>query len=202
MQVIAITSSGTSSKEIKRIIDLFDNGLMALHLRKPKMTTKEVEEILKQIPVKYHPYIMIHGKYPLASKYKLMGVHLKRSHRNNLLSSRLLRLRLRLFSPKLKISTTFHSLQSLRENTVQYDYVLLSNVFNASSKFNFEDSGMKLLKTVIGKCNQKVYAIGGVKTEFLPSIKEAEFSGVGLSSSVLKEDDSTAINALQGFLKS
>ena len=200
MQVVAITSSESSAKEVQRIIELFDNGLMVLHLRKPKSSSKEVEEILKQIPKKYHSLIMIHGKYKLATKYNLRGVHLKRSHRNNKLSSQLLRFRLRLFHPKLKISTTFHSLQSLRENDVRYDYVLLSNVFNASSKFNFEDSGMKLLKTVIGNCNQDVFAIGGVKAKFLNSIKEAKFVGAGLSSSIFKEEKSVAINELHEFL--
>jgi thiamine-phosphate pyrophosphorylase len=200
MEVLAITSSGASPTEVQRITDLFENGLMVLHLRKPKLDSKEVEDILKQIPKKYLPYIMIHGKYNLASKYNLRGVHLKRSHRNNNLSSRFLRFKLKLFHPKLKISTTFHSLQSLRENNVKYDYVLLSNVFNASSKFNFEDSGMKILKTVISKCNQNVFAIGGVKTEYLESIKEAQFAGAGLSSSIFKEDKAIAINELQDFL--
>ena len=87
MEVLAITSSGASPTEVQRITDLFENGLMVLHLRKPKLDSKEVEDILKQIPKKYLPYIMIHGKYNLASKYNLRGVHLKRSHRNNNLSS-------------------------------------------------------------------------------------------------------------------
>lgn len=201
MKVVAITSSGKSENEVKRIIALFDNGLEVLHLRKPKLSTKEIEAIIKRIPNRYHNRIMIHGRYHLAKKYKLRGIHLRRKHRNNKLSSVYLRLRLRLFNSNLKMSTTFHSLQSLRENKTRYDYVFLSNVFNSTSRFNLEDSGMKLLQNVISKSNQNVYAIGGVDDSHIRFINKANFTGAGLSSNLFKQkQESAAIKELHDFL--
>jgi len=200
MQVIVITSSGKVENETSRIVQLFEHGLDTLHIRKPKLSTQEVTDFIREIPEKYHDRLVLHGKYQLAKKFKLKGVHLKRNHRDNSFKNRLLRFKLRLWNPSLKLSATFHSLQSLRENQVKFDYIFLSNVFSSSSKFNFEDSGLKLLQNVIGSNLQPVIAIGGMSNEVIPVLKNAHFHGAGLSSSIFKSDLESALNQLNSFL--
>ena len=90
--------------------------------------------------------------------------------------------------PSLTISSTFHSLQSLKENPIQFDYVLLSSVFGGVSHYSADDSsGVNLLKNIIGTSSNRVFAYGGGTEERIPVIKAAGFSGVVLSGLIWKQ---------------
>lgn len=190
MEVIVITSPGKNDHEINRIIELFENGLETLHLRKPRFTSKEMEEFIHAIPGKYRNRLVIHGHYSLAIKYGLKGIHLQRRHRQPLWKNRWKRFLLRLKNPKIQISTTFHSIQSLRENKWTYDYVFLSPVFTAHAHYSdSEKSGINLLRTVVSDSGLKVFALGGVDPEKMPVVRAMGFHGVGISGSLWKENE-------------
>ncbi|MEX2596200.1 MAG: thiamine phosphate synthase, partial [Salibacteraceae bacterium] len=88
------------------------------------------------------------------------------------------------------ITTTFNSLESLRENTQRFDYVFLGSVFNSHSYYSRdEEAGMNMLKSIVKKSPSVVYALGGVTPERIPMVEEAGFGGVGLSSAVWKNFD-------------
>lgn len=200
MEVLAITSSTHLANEADRCNLLFDNGLKTLHLRKPKFSPEEMEGFIHDISKQFRNRIVIHGHYDLAVKFKLKGVHIRRKHRSDTFRNNLKRWKLKFRNRKLIFSATFRSLQSLKENKVGYDYVLLNNVFNEGSKFNFEDSGLKLIHTIIETSNPLVYAVGGIERSDIDVIKNARFAGAGLSSSLIRSEQSAAIKELQVFL--
>ena len=190
MEVIVITSSSEKEKEITQIIRLFENGLQTLHIRKPKWSTKDISLFIESIPQEYHRKIVIHGHYKLAVKYKLKGIHLHRKHRNNKLKNRWNRLLIKLRHPSLIITSTFNSIESLRENSLSLDYVFLNSVFTSHSYFNKdEEAGVNLLKSILNKANIPVYALGGVTKDRIDVVRAAGFQGVGLSSAVWKHID-------------
>lgn len=193
MDIILVTSSEESDSELTRILDLFKQGLSVMHLRKPKWKSAQVEDLIRSIPEEYHKRIVIHGHYDLAFKYNLKGIHLRRRHRSSSLRNRLRRLRYKLKRPSLTISCTFHSLQSLKENSAQYDYVLLSSVFSAASHYSADDSsGVNLLKNIIATSSNRVFAYGGISEERIPVIKAAGFSGVVLSGLIWNQESDSA----------
>ncbi|MEX2596113.1 MAG: thiamine phosphate synthase, partial [Salibacteraceae bacterium] len=152
MEVIVITSPTHRENEVQRIVHLFENGLQTLHLRKPKWKSSELETLIKDIPEMFHNRIIIHGHYKLALKYKLKGIHLHRKHRSNKWKNRWKRFLLKMRSPNLVITTTFNSLESLRENTQHFDYVFLGSVFNSHSYYSRdEEAGMNMLKSIVKK---------------------------------------------------
>jgi len=188
MEVIVITSPGKNERELSRIIELFESGLETLHLRKPKFSSKEMEEYIQAIPGIYRNRLVIHGHYDVAFKYGLKGIHLQRRHRQPKWSNRWKRFLFRLKNPKLKISTTFHSIQSLKENKWSYDYVFLSPVFTSHAHYSdSESSGINLLRTVVNDSRLPVFAAGGVDLDKIPVVLAIGFHGVGLSSSLWKE---------------
>lgn len=201
MEVIAITSSTIRDNESKRYVELFELGLETLHIRKPKCSTKDISSLISEIPRQYRNRVVIHGHYKLAIKFGLKGVHMKRRHRSSSFKNNWNRLKLKFRNRNLIFTTTFHSLQSLKENSVSYDYVLLSNVFSDDSKFNFEDSGLKLIRTILDTCNMNVFAVGGIELSHLDLVKDAHFYGVGLSSTVFKASMPEVSEHLQTFLK-
>ena len=190
MEVIVITSSSEKEKEITQIVRLFENGLQTLHLRKPKWSKKEVRSFIESIPQEYYNRIVVHGHYDLAIKYKLKGIHLHRRHRNSKLKNRWNRLILKLKHPKLIITSTFNSIESLRENKLSLDYVFLNSVFTSHSYYNKdEEAGVNLLKSILNKANIPEYALGGVTKDRIEVVRAAGFKGVGLSSAVWKHID-------------
>lgn len=187
MDVIVITSAGRPPEELGLIRKMLDEGLTTLHIRKPKWRNKELEELIREIPEMHHKHIVIHGHYSLALKYNLKGIHLHRRHRSGTWKNKLRRLWLKFKRPNLKISTTFNSIESLRDNREFFDYVFLSSLFNGHAHYSSnEEAGINMLKSIIGKSKVPVYALGGVTAERIPTIKMAGFSGVGLSSAVWK----------------
>jgi thiamine-phosphate pyrophosphorylase len=199
MNVLAITSSSHLANEADRCNLLFENGLTILHLRKPKFSREEMEGFIHDISKQFRNRIVIHGHYDLAVKHKLKGVHMRRKHRSDTFRNNLKRWKLKFRYRKLIFSATFHSLQSLKENKVGYQYILLNNVFSNESKFNFEDSGLKLIHAIIETTKPLVYAVGGVQQSDISVIKSARFAGAGLSSSLIRTEQTPALEELQVF---
>lgn len=149
-----------------------------------------MEDILKRIPEHLRSKIVIHGHYDLASKYRLKGIHLRRKHRDDTWKNQLRRFWLKLRYPKLLISCSFHSVQSMKECKGKYDYVLLKNVYGQHSKFNYHDkTGINYLKGAIAHSGQNVIAVGGITEAKLPNVLNSGFHGVGFSIKNLKRAD-------------
>ena len=185
MKVAVVTSPRKTAHEIDTIISLFSNGLDVLHLRKPKATDGELEIFLQQIPEEYYSRIIIHGHYKLVLKYRLKGIHLNKEHRKASLKNKWMIFKLKLKRPDLAITTSFHSLKSLRSNKSQYDYVFFTAIFSEKTHYSVEeDSGMNLLRKAISDSKLKIYALGGVEETKLETIRAAGFHGIGLSSSI------------------
>lgn len=190
VDIIVITSPKEHPAEVGQIHDLFSLGLESLHIRKPKWSQSKVEALLKDIDARYHKHIVLHGHYNLAVKYKLKGVHLHRRHRSAKWKNRLKRVLLKLRHPNMIFTTTFNSLESLRDNRQSFNYVFLSSVFNRHTYYHKdEEAGINMLRSIVSKSSCPVYALGGVSTEKLPTVEAAGFKGAGLSSAVWKNFD-------------
>lgn len=80
MKLIVITSSKSIPDEPKLLTEMFEAGLPCLHMRKPRLSTKEMQALIEAIPAVFHNRIMLHSHHELALKYKLRGIHLSRVH--------------------------------------------------------------------------------------------------------------------------
>lgn len=183
MELIVITAPTEIPDEALMIQRLFASGLKCLHVRKPKWNSKQIEVLLKSIEPQYLEKIVLHGHYHLAIKYKLKGVHLHRRHRSSKWRNKLKRFILKLKHPKLLMTTTFNSLESLRDNRQAFDYVFLSSVFNSHAYYHKdEEAGVNMLRSIVSKSVCPVYALGGVTEDKLPTVHAAGFKGACFSS--------------------
>lgn len=192
MKIILVTPTDPIEGEIEKIIHLFEEGLQTLHLRKPKSSKRSLETYIKSIPIKFHNRIIIHGHYELAAKYKLKGVNFLRDHRANTWSNRWKMFLLRLKSPDLIFTTTFKSLESLQNESLKFDYVILNPVFTAKAHYNInEQSGLNLLSNAIQASKQKVFAMGGVNPSNFDIVNKAGFAGIAMSEELLNKNNSS-----------
>ena len=197
MKVVVISPSKVKEEEINNLVKMFEAGLETYHLRKPKFSTKLLQEYIEKIPKQFHNRIIIHSHHNLARKYNLQGVHYTKKHLEpnfkNWWREKMLRI-----STSSFIKTSSHGkLASLYdEEDMKFDYVFLSPIFDTiTGKYQsgyYEDS----IKLTLQKTGKKVIARGGVDATRIEKIKELGFYGMALYSSVWDKE-----NPVEEYLK-
>ena len=181
MKLIVISSAKDFPDEIDITTQLFNNGLELFHLRKTELSQKDMACFLDKIPQEFHNRIVIHSNHSIILKYNLRGVHLRRKHRKNKLETEIKLNYFNVLKPQMKVTTSFHSLEGLLNDTRKYDYVFLSPIFDSISKrgypSKFRDHNLTI---ALSKVNHKVIALGGVDLAKVELIKNMNFSGMAL----------------------
>ncbi|UTW60560.1 thiamine phosphate synthase [bacterium SCSIO 12741] len=189
MKLIVISSPNKSKSEIRHIIGLFEAGLEVFHIKKSDFSRKQMKAYLQMIPRKYHGQLVLHSHYDLAPKFGLKGIHLSKSKRRK---SDVLRAisfwYAKVFTPGLKVSKSFHSIQSLINDKGKYEYVFLSPVFDRHDIQEFSAAfSEKQLRSVLFKTHHKVFALGGIRVGRVELARRTGFDGVALHSAIWKE---------------
>ncbi|WP_375581191.1 thiamine phosphate synthase [Marivirga tractuosa] len=79
----------------------------------------------------------------------------------------------------------FHSLQELEKCSVDYEYAMLSPIFDSISKRGYKSSfDLKELRNFLKGRKEKIIALGGIDEDKIEKIKEAGFSGIALLGAV------------------
>lgn len=171
MKLILITSPTYFVEEDKIITDLFEEGLDILHLRKPDSAPIYAERLLSLIPEQYHKRIVVHGHFYLKDEYRLKGIHL--NHRNPVPPE----------NYKGHISCSCHSLEEVKEQKRNCDYVFLSPIFDSISKLNYHSNYTpEEIKKAhkAGIIDKKVIALGGIDLDNIRQVKDYGFGGIAI----------------------
>ncbi|GAA4275346.1 thiamine phosphate synthase [Aquimarina mytili] len=188
--LIVLTSEKPLQDEAQQINNLFDAGLEILHLRKPTFTIDGYRSLLNLIEIKYHNRIMTHQFPELTLEYTLRGIHLQEQARLDLEDA--LAVTTKVYKNKgFSVSSSFHSIEDIKNCPVDFDYVLLSPVFGSISKSGYEGKEFDvtaLKETVIG--------MGGINENTLQETYKLGFKGVGVLGGVWNTK-----NSLTSFLE-
>jgi thiamine-phosphate pyrophosphorylase len=183
MKLFVITPSKDVPDEQSLVTKMFESGLNTLHLRKPKHSTNQMEEYLKEIPVHFHNRIVIHSHHKLALKYTLKGIHLSRTHLSKNWRYWYVRLRLKLKFAKTSKSRSYSRLQQVYNKEEQaFSYFLIGTMFNNMtgdlySGF-YEDGIVAAVKT----SGKKLVARGGTTLKTIVSANKYGFYGIAFNS--------------------
>lgn len=178
MKVIVITLPTFFDGEAEQIAQLLHYGYATpngdiiridlVHIRKPKASREELEELLKEIPANLHGRLVLHDHHSLAKEYDVHGLHL--NSRNPI----------KAVGWHGSTSRSCHSFAELQTNMDDYDYLSISPIFDSISKqgyksaFSASDIAVARSK---GLVNEKVYALGGVTFNRLKEIEAMGFGG-------------------------
>lgn len=189
MQLIVISSSRSIENETQIVTKLFEAGLETYHLRKHKLSTKQMKEFIKAIPSHFHNRIVIHSHHNLTRKFKLKGIHLTKSHLKRKFKTWFFIKLIKINNPSIAITTSFGTIGSLLELKQDYDYTyaFLSPIFDSlTSRFQ---SGFTehSLKSAISKTKIKTVARGGVDISAIEKANTIGFSGVAFYSAIWKK---------------
>jgi thiamine-phosphate pyrophosphorylase len=189
MDILVITSSHKSENEPVLVTKMFEAGLITLHLRKPKFSTKQLSEYIEQIPEEFHNRIIIHSHHNLVFKYDLKGVHFTSIHLNRKFKKWWFLRKLRISGKKILKTRAYRKLSEVyKKEEIAFDYYLLGTIFNTLNNelySGYYDAG---LKAAIKNSGKIFIARGGVNAVTIGKAKTIGFKGAALSSMVWKAD--------------
>ncbi|WP_426060501.1 thiamine phosphate synthase [Hymenobacter sp. B1770] len=191
MQLILISPPQDVPNEAGLAIELLDQGLSRFHVRKPAWSRAEVAAYLDSIPAHYHPQLVLHSHYSLATELGLGGVHLTAARRHQGTRPTL--------RPGQTLSTSFHTLAEIREHRRHYNYVFLSPIFDSLSKSDYPAAfALAEITATLGQLRHRagyapqVLALGGVDAARLPAVQQAGFVGAAVLGAVWQSPDPVA----------
>lgn len=184
-RLLLLSPPETTAAELPTLVQLFEAGLQAFHLRKPGASMAEVEAYLHAVPRQYHRRVVLHGQYELAQRYQVGGLHLPTAARATWAMQAHLR------QPSHSLSTSLHSLVELRQHRRRYDYVFLSPIFDSISKQGYGQAfALAQVQQQLQQLQQRkqyvpqVVALGGVTADNLAQVQTAGFAGAAVLGSV------------------
>lgn len=189
MKLVVFSSKNKFHSEIPAVIQMFEKGLRTFHLRKPKFSTKELEEYVNSIPEAYRNRIIIHSHHELAAAYGLKGIHFSRAHRKKGVAGGFSKAKRWVAKGKRVYTKSCHSLETINDDVSFYNYVFLSPVFDSISKSDYKSKfGSRAIVNTLKGTKQSVYALGGVNEENLDKVFKYGFDGVALLGSIWEAD--------------
>lgn len=176
--MIIITSPEPVSGEIDTVCRLLDEGVYAVHLRRPGYDIREYRRMIEAIPPQYYGRIVTHDYFDLCKEYALKGIHLNRRNHNIPVDF------------KGSISCSCHSLHEVIMKKQKMDYVFLSPIFDSISKSDYLSAfSIEVLKqaAMSGIIDDKVFALGGVTKESLSLLQSLSFGGAVMMGEIWKK---------------
>ena len=168
--IIVITRPDYFEGEAEKIAQLLQSGRADLvHIRKPKTSQSELEQLLSSIPSALYSRLVLHDHHSLAIKYGLRGVHLNS----------------RTPQPPAgwngAVSISCHSLNELAECRKQpYAYMSLSPIFDSISKRGYYSTFTPdVIATAhkVGLIDERVMALGGITFDKITVVEKMGFGG-------------------------
>ncbi|SNR80624.1 thiamine phosphate synthase [Hymenobacter mucosus] len=189
--LLSISPPERVENEVELLCQLFAQGLTTAHIRKPDWSSDELTNYLQQIPAVYLHRVVVHSAYELALQFPIKGIHLTESSRRQpTIGTLLQKLRRR------SISASFHDLNAIATDRRQYDYVLLSPIFDSVSKEGYKSnfSLAEVQNTLAGWQRHNTYipqviALGGVLPSNIRSIQQAGFAGAAVLGGIWQQPD-------------
>jgi thiamine-phosphate pyrophosphorylase len=202
MKLIVITGSKTLSDEPSLVTKMFEDGLMTLHLRKPKLTTQEMRDYIDEIPEYFHNRIIIHSHHILAAKYNLKGIHFTSTHLNKKWKYFFTRMRLRIKFGKLYKTRSYKRLSNIHNKEEHdFDYFLMGTVFNNLTGELYGGFYEEALVAALKHTDKKIVARGGTTDKMIEKAKNFGFNGIAFSSFVWDAESPCAqfLNIIRKF---
>lgn len=187
MRLIVLTAPTWREDEAAVLTAMFEQGLEALHVRKPGCTKQAMERLLYELPVRFYNRIVLHAHYELVENYNLKGIHLPEGIRTE--QPALAKEWTRQF-PEQHLSTSLHDIEMLQREFREFDYVFLSPVFDSISKSGYKTSfAPDELTHILSVSPNAVIALGGITTENITKVRAMGFAGCAVLGSIWEAAD-------------
>ena len=187
--LVIISEPGFFSGEAEALRRLLDGLECRVHLRKPGSAEEDMRRLVKSLPEELRPRLTLQEHLQLAPEYGVGGVHP---------TSRF---------PEIPpcwrglVSRSCHSLDEVAA-CQDADYLFLSPIFDSISKSGYRSAFTDAQLRSASEIDGHVYALGGVRPENFPLLKEYGFGGAALLGHVWRDCSPEGIRRVSEEIKS
>lgn len=187
--LVIISEPGFFSGEAEALRRLLDGLECRVHLRKPGSTEEDMRRLVESLPEELRPRLTLQEHLQLAPEYGVGGVHP---------TSRF---------PEIPpcwrglVSRSCHSLDEVAA-CQDADYLFLSPIFDSISKSGYRSAFTDAQLRSASEIDGHVYALGGVRPENFPLLKEYGFGGAALLGHVWRDCSPEGIRRVSEEIKS
>lgn len=197
MKLIVITPSRTIQDETDYVTKMFESGLMTLHLRKPRYSTNQMAEYIKEIPEHFHDRIVIHSHHRLAIKFNLKGIHYTSTHLKGGWQYWWIRQRLKLKLGKLVKTRSYRQLaQVYNKEDLHFDYYLTGTMFNSLTGGFYSGYYAESVEAAAKNTGKVIVGRGGANDKSVLLAKQTGLAGLVFNSYIWASE-----SPYQQFLK-
>jgi thiamine-phosphate pyrophosphorylase len=183
MKLFVISSTKDNPDERTLVTKMFEGGLTTLHLRKPKYSTRQMAEYIKDIPEHFHNRIVIHSHHQLALKFNLKGIHFTSTHLNKKWRYWFIRQRLKLKFVSLSKSRSYSRLpQVYKTEEHNFNYCFIGTIFNSLTGGFYSGFNEETVLAAIKNSNKKLVARGGTTPASVKKTNDLGFYGIAFNS--------------------
>jgi thiamine-phosphate pyrophosphorylase len=187
--MIVITNPFSIENEFQIIQQLFEEGLVLLHVRKPAYSENEMRSFLSNIDDKFYSKLVLHEQHHLAQEFKSNRIHLKEKDRVEVSDN---------FQKTVSyLSTSVHNINDFNELYQDFESAFLSPVFESISKEGYGKNST-ILETIVKRTNfnTELVALGGINDNNIKKALDSGFDSVALLGSIWLND-----NPIQKFIQ-
>lgn len=187
--LVIISEPGFFSGEAEALRRLLDGLECRVHLRKPGSAEDDMRRLVESLPEELRPRLTLQDHLQLAPEYGVGGVHP---------TSRF---------PEIPpcwrglVSRSCHSLDEVAA-CQDADYLFLSPIFDSISKSGYRSAFTDAQLRSASEIDGHVYALGGVRPENFPLLKEYGFGGAALLGHVWRDCSPEGIRRVSEEIKS
>ena len=187
--LVIISEPGFFSGEAEALRRLLDGLECRVHLRKPGSAEEDMRRLVESLPEELRPRLTLQDHLQLATEYGVGGVHP---------TSRF---------PEIPpcwrglVSRSCHSLDEVAA-CQDADYLFLSPIFDSISKSGYRSAFTDAQLRSASEIDGHVYALGGVRPENFPLLKEYGFGGAALLGHVWRDCSPEGIRRVSEEIKS
>ena len=181
--LIVISNPKPLKNEASLINQLFDEGLLLFHLRKPESSSQELVLLLQEINPIHYSKIALHSCHFLAKSFGINRLHYNETSRKQLTNADFEEFK----KDGLTLSTSIHSVEDYNLLSDHFSYAFLSPVFDSISKADYKAKQFDL--SLRKKTSTKLIALGGITEENQYRAIDMGFDGVAMMGSIWNSED-------------
>ena len=190
MRLVVITPTRDVPDEPILVTKMFEAGLNTLHLRKPKYSTRQMSEYIRQIPAHFQNRIVVHSHHHLALKFKLKGIHLTRAHLSGKWKYFLVRVRLKMRFARITKTRSYTRLQQVyQREEQQFDYCFLGTIFNNMTGELYSGFYEDAVMAANRNSNKALVARGGTTLRSVARAHQYGFAGIAFNSFIWNSEE-------------
>ena len=182
--IILITPETNHPEEVSILHTLVRAYNISIHVRKPRFTEEAYRLYLSQY-ASILSHMVIHEHHTLAKEFSVKGIHLKEADRKCVTENA---------NNVRVVSTGFHSLEDIKNNTHAFDYIFFSPLFKSISKEKYgTDTSPEEVTAIVQQVKKltsiPVIGLGGISTENIVMVKNSGFDGAALLGAVWESEE-------------